>query len=137
MAAQRGRLMLVQVNDGSSPASYNTVGGLRSKTITINNEQNDITTDDTAPWRHLLGDSGMRSISISGSGVFNDGAAINLIEDLAMNGSLEDFKITFENNDYIEGLFQVASYEYAGEHNGEQTFTITLESAAIPSFVRA
>lgn len=137
MAAQKGRNILIKISDGTSPGTFTTVGGMRSKTLTINNEQVDVTTDDEAPWRHLLADAGLRSISLSGSGVFKDDSAYNDVEDLAMNANLQEFQLVMGNGDYFQGLFQVASLEYAGEHNGEQTYSMTLESAGIVVLNRA
>ena len=137
MAAQKGRNILIQISDGVSPATFTTIAGIRSKTITINNESVDITTSDEAPWRILLGDTGMRSVSLSGAGVFQDDATINLIEDLAFNGTLEEFLIIFENNDQIQGIFQITSFEYGGEHVGEQTYSISFESGGICTMSRA
>jgi TP901-1 family phage major tail protein len=34
----------------------------------------------------------------------------------------------------IEGPFQIASLEFAGEHNGEVTFDLSLESAGALTF---
>jgi TP901-1 family phage major tail protein len=34
----------------------------------------------------------------------------------------------------IEGPFQIASLEFAGEHNGEVTFDVALESAGALAF---
>lgn len=137
MAAQKGRSILLKISDGVSPDTFTTIGGLRSKSITVNNESVDITTADEAPWRQLLADTGLRSISVSGSGVFEDGAAANDVEDLAFNGNLQDFQIVFGNGDYMQGQFQVTAFEYGGEHVGEQTYSITLESAAQILFFRA
>jgi len=137
MAAQKGRDILLQISDGVSPATFTTVAGLRSKTLTINNESVDITTADEAPWRQLLGDTGMRSVSISGAGVFQDDATINLIEDLSLNGNLEEFLVIFGNSDQMQGVFQVTSFEYGGEHTAEQTYSISLESASIVTMSRA
>lgn len=130
-------MVLIKVSDGGTPDVFSTVGGLRTKSITINNEQVDITESDTAPWRVLLGDAGLRSASISGSGLFKDDAAFNRLEDLAFQGSLEDYQMVFGNGDYIQGQFQVASLEYAGDHNGEQQYTLTLESGGVVSMHRA
>lgn len=137
MAAKKGRMMLIKVSDGTSPGTFSTLGGIRSKTITINNEQVDITTDDEAPWRILLGNVGLRSVAISGSGVFQDDAAINTLEDFALSGGIEDYQIVFENGDIIQGRFQVASFEYSGEHTAEQTFSLSLESAGTVNMLRA
>jgi TP901-1 family phage major tail protein len=135
--ASKGRLILIQISDGTSPAAFATIGGVRSKTITINNESVDVTTADEAPWRQLLGDTGLRSVSASGSGVFDDGAPINQCEDLAFSGALEEFLLTFENGDQIQGVFQLTSFEYGGEHTAEQTFSISLESGGICTMSRA
>ncbi len=136
MAALKGRNILLKISDGVSPGTFTNVAGLRSKTLTVNNETVDITTSDEAPWRELLGNTGIRSLSFSGSGVFEDDAAINSIEELALNGNLQEFQLVFENNDMYQGNFQVVSFEYAGEHGSEQTFSISLESASIINFSR-
>lgn len=137
MAAQKGRSILLKIGDGSSPATFTSIGGLRSKTITVNNESVDITTSDEAPWRQLLGDTGLRTVSFSGSGVFEDGAAINTIEDLALAGTLQEFQMQFGNGDIMQGVFQVTSFEYGGEHTAEQTYSVSFESAGIITMIRA
>lgn len=137
MAASRGRNILLKISDGTSPGSFTSIAGLRSKTITINNETVDITTSDNAPWRQLLDNSGARTVSISGSGVFQDDVAVNSIEDLVMDGTTQEFQAVFENGDIIQGVFQVTSFEYGGEHTSEQTYSVSLESAAVCSLIRA
>lgn len=129
MAAQKGRLLLLKIGTGASPSTYTTVGGIRSTTISINNEQVDITTKDEAPWRALLGDAGLRSLSVSGSGVFLDDTAIKEMKDRALDGALEEFQIVFGDGDTVEATMQVATFERAGEHNAEETYTCTLESS--------
>ncbi len=137
MAAQKGREMLIKVNDGSSPENFSTVAGVRSRTITINNEQVDITDSDNAPWRTLLADAGLRSISITASGVFKDDTAMRKITDEAYNGTLESYQIVFPNGDTLDGEFQISSLEEAGEHTGERTYSISMESSGAGTFVRA
>jgi TP901-1 family phage major tail protein len=34
----------------------------------------------------------------------------------------------------IEGAFQISSLEYAGSHNGEATYEVTLASAGVLTF---
>ena len=137
MAAQKGRGMLLKLSNGASPPTFTTIGGIREKSLTINNESVDITTSNTAPWRQLLGDAGMRSVSLSGSGVFEDEAAIKLVEALALSGNLQEFQMTFANGDLYQGLFQVTSFQHTGAHNSEQTYSISLESASIITLLRA
>ncbi|HHX89260.1 MAG TPA: phage major tail protein, TP901-1 family, partial [Paracoccus sp.] len=59
MAKQKGRLMLVKIGDGESSEAFTTLCGLRSKTMTINNSEIDVTTADcTTPggplWTEIL-----------------------------------------------------------------------------------
>jgi TP901-1 family phage major tail protein len=136
MAAQKGRSILLKVGNGASPQTFTSIGGLRSKNITINNETVDITSGNTAPWRQLLADAGLRSAALSGSGVFEDDAAILEVEAMAFDGSHEEFQLVFGNGDIIQGVFQVTSFQYAGEHNGEQTYSISLESAGVCTMMR-
>ncbi len=137
MAAHKGRDVLLKISDGTSPGTFTTVGGIRSRTITVNNETVDITTSDEAPWRALLGDAGLRSVSLSGSGVYVDDAAIQSVEDLAYNGATQEFQVAFaDTNDTLQGVFQVTSFERGAEHVDAGSFSITLESAAAITLIR-
>ena len=69
MAAQKGNAVLIKI---AVSGSQTTVGGLRSSSITINDEAVDITNKDSSGNRILLPDAGVTSVSISGSGVFTD-----------------------------------------------------------------
>ncbi len=137
--AKKARLLLLKVDvAGTSPTVYTTVAGGRSKTVTINNELVDITDDQSAPYRKLLEDAGLRSISLSFSGVFKDEDAIRKIEqDGAHSGLALDCQIVMPNGDEILGSFIVSSFEFAGEFNGEQTYALTLENADVWIFNRA
>ena len=137
MAAQKGRLMLLKLSNGLSPPTFSTIGGIREKNLTINNQSVDITTSNTAPWRQLLADAGMRSVSVSGSGVFEDEAAIQTVEELALSGNLQEFQMVFGNSDMYQGSFQVTSFQYAGSHVAEQTYNLSIESAGIITLLRA
>ena len=73
MAAQKGLDMLLKIN--TSGSSYATVGGLRSTSITLNDESVDVTSKDSLGHRALLAGGGMNSVSISASGVFTDASS--------------------------------------------------------------
>lgn len=136
MPAERGRKIAIQIGDGTSPGNFTTVGGIRSKSISLNNEAVDITDDDSAPWRALLEDAGIRSVSISGSGIWKGGAIIEDLEDAVMDGTHREARLIFENGDYFQGHFQITSMETGGEHNAERTFSISLESSGEVILVR-
>ena len=62
--------LLLKINTTGS--TYVTVGGLRSTSISLNDEAVDITTKDSAGVRNLLARGGVHYISMSGRWVFTD-----------------------------------------------------------------
>ena len=135
MPAFRGRLLLIRVSNGASPESFTTISGMRSKTVRLNNSPVDITDNDTAPWRTLLADAGLRSVTVSGSAVFQDDAAFATVQDLASRGAIEDFRIEFPNGDVFQGGFQVTDLTREAAHDGEESWSMTLESASLINIV--
>jgi len=133
----KGRDMLLKIADGISPPTFTTVAGLRTNTLSVNNETVDVSTDDDVPWRQLMADTGMRSVSTSAGGVFKDEATINEMENLSITGDSVELQLVFGNGDMIQGVFQLTSFEHGGEHNTEQTYTISIESKDICSLIRA
>jgi TP901-1 family phage major tail protein len=133
MGAQKGKDLLVKINDG---AAYVTVAGLRSRRIAFNAELVDITHAESAErWRELLAGAGVRRASISGRGLFKDAASDALVRAAFFNGLISDCQMVVPDFGSITGPFQIASLEFAGEHNGEVTFDLTLESAGALGFV--
>ncbi len=132
MGAQKGKDLLLKINTG---AGYVTVAGLRSRRIAFNAETVDITHAESADrWRELLAGAGVRRASISGRGLFKDAASDALIRQTFFDGSIYPFQVTVPDFGLIEGPFQIASLEFAGEHNGEVTFELALESAGALAF---
>lgn len=107
-----------------------TIGGLRSTGMTINNEQVDVTDKGDVPWRQLLAGAGVRSMSLSGSGVFSDNAAVTTLQADAMSGTFETLKLISGRGDSFTGSFQIATFERNGEYNGAEQFSVSFESAA-------
>ena len=111
---------------------YTLLGGLRSKSISINGEAIDVTNHDSSQWKTLLDQAGIRSMSLSGSGVHNgDEATLGLAEDNSISQTLTKFRITdTESGGRIyTGLYKITSFERAGEYNAEQTYSMSLESS--------
>ena len=46
MAKQQGRTLLLKIGDGAGSEAFTTIAGLKSKSITINNNAIDVTTLD-------------------------------------------------------------------------------------------
>lgn len=139
MAAQKGRDVLIKVSDGATPTpTFNNIGGLRSRAISLNQEQVDVTDgESTNQWRELLANAGIRSASITGSGIFKDSASEEDVRGYFFDGSHEDYQFVIPDFGTIEGPFQVAALDYAGEHNDSATYSMTFESAGALTWTAA
>lgn len=134
MAAQKGSAMLMKHGNGASPEVFTTIGGLRSTDITLNDEIVDITNKDSSGVRALLIDGGIHSISISGSGVFTDGASEASLRS-EMNASVaNNYQFLIPDFGTYTGAFILTSLAYAGEFNGEVTYTCSFESNGAITF---
>jgi TP901-1 family phage major tail protein len=135
MAAQRGRDVLLKIGDGGSPEQFTAVAGLRARTISLNAKAVDATDGDSAGrWRELLAGAGVRSAAVSGAGVFRDAAADAMIREAFFAQAARTWRLTVPDFGVLEGPFLVSSLEYAGEHEGEATFALSLASAGAVSF---
>ena len=74
MAAQNGKDLLIKL-DLTGGGQFTTIAGLRATRISFNAETVDVTNlESQGGWRELLGGAGVRSASVSGSGIFVDSA---------------------------------------------------------------
>ena len=136
MAAQQGRALLLKV-DSTGSGSFVSVAGLRSKTLSFNAALIDVTNaDSTNAWREALA-GGVKSARVQGSGVFKDAAADETVRGLFFNGTVRDWQIVIPDFGTVQGAFQISSLDYAGEHDGEATWSLALESAGALTFTAA
>ena len=135
MAAQRGRDVLLKIGDGLNPEGFTAVAGLRARTISLNAKVVDATDGDSAGrWRELLAGTGVRSAAVSGAGVFRDAASDALVREAFFAQEARTWRLTVPDFGVLEGRFLVTTLEYAGEHEGEATYALTLASAGAVSF---
>ena len=115
MPAGKGSSFLLKDNSTGTPA---TIGGLRSTSMTINGEAVDITTKDSNAFissgndkaRDLLQGGGVRSMTISASGVFTDSSTENILRGFAFDGAIQSYDLIFSDGSKISGAFLVTSY---------------------------
>jgi len=132
MAAQKGKDLLVKIADG---AGYTTVAGLRTRRLAFNAETVDITHAESANrWRELLDGAGVKRASVSGRGLFKDAASDALMRQTFFDGDIVSYQIVIPAFGTVQGPFQITNLEFAGEHNGEVTYDIALESAGEMTF---
>jgi predicted secreted protein len=105
------------------------VTGMRTKTITINNEPIDITTDDDNGFRTLLADDpAERSISMSVEGITKDDELIKLATAGGSN-LISGYKLVFPGLGEIEGDFFIGTVELGAPYNEAVSFSATIESS--------
>lgn len=135
MGSQKGKDLLLKV-DVSNDGTFLTMAGLRATRVSFNTETVDVTSlESQGGWRELLAGAGVKSASISGSGVFKDDATDARARQIFFDGETPNFQIVIPNFGRVEGPFQLTSLEYAGSHNGEATYEVSLSSAGALTFV--
>jgi TP901-1 family phage major tail protein len=135
MSAQRGKDLLLKMAEGEG---FVTVAGLRTKRLAFNSETVDATDSESAGrWRELLAGAGVQRAAVSGSGIFKDTASDAAIRQVFFAGQIVAWQIAIPGFGTVEGPFQVTALEYGGNHNGEVSFDIALESAGQLGFEAA
>lgn len=131
--AYKGRLVLLKVFAPSANTSNNNeavaVVSARTTELVINAESVDVTDKSQAGWRILGEDMGLKSMSISLDGVYTNSSVENVIRAYATSGNVFHALVVTESGDSWKGEWYIPSYSRSGVYNGEETFSITVESA--------
>ncbi|MBI1261401.1 MAG: phage major tail protein, TP901-1 family [Rhizobiales bacterium] len=137
MTAQKGKDLLLKL-DSDGAGTFITVAGLRSRSLAFNARSVDITHSESAGrWRELLEGAGVRSASVTGRGIFRDASSDASLRQIFFDGLIRDWQIVIPDFGMVSGAFQITSLEFAGEHDGEMSFDLALESAGALSFAAA
>ncbi|WP_226550441.1 MULTISPECIES: phage major tail protein, TP901-1 family [Celeribacter] len=137
MAAQNGKDLLIKL-DMTGSGTFETIAGLRATRISFNAESVDVTSlESSGGWRELLGGAGVKSATISGSGVFKDAATDERARQIFFDGEVLDFQVIIPDFGTVQGAFMLTSIDYAGSYNGEATYELSMASAGALSFVAA
>ena len=129
MPAQKGSAFLLKISGGGSPATFQTVAGLRTTQMSVSGDAVVVTSKDSGGWRELLSGAGVRAVSVSAAGIVLGSAAEARIRANAMAGTLDDYELSFEDGEKLRGRFLVQRLDYAGDFNGERNYTLQLESS--------
>ncbi len=126
MPISKGRTLLLKTGTGGAAV---TVAAMRTTRFTVNGETVDATNKDSAGMRTLLDAAGVAKLTITASGLLSGSAQATDFITKTLNRSLDSYRLEFDNGDVIEGSFQTTQFEAAGDYNGEQTYSLTLESS--------
>jgi TP901-1 family phage major tail protein len=134
MPAQSGKDLLIKV-DMDGTGLFETVAGLRATRLSFNAETVEVTSlSSTGGWRELLKGAGVKSAAIAGSGVFRDAVTDERARAIFWGGDTPDFQVVIPDFGIVEGPFQITAIEYAGAHDGEATYEMSMASAGALTF---
>lgn len=134
--AVAGKFMLLKI-DFNGSGRYETLGGIKSRRLTLNNTAVDITNQSSeGNWREMLSGVASKSIEIAGDGLFAQGPAsaaiIRAWLDQAAAGY--NWQINLPGLGRFEGPFSVGQLEYSGDQETEFRFSISLSSSGPIAF---
>ena len=129
MAAEKGSAFLLKIGSGGATPTYATIAGLKTTQLSVNGDAVNITNKDSGGWRQLLSGAGVRSVSVSGAGIFTGSSAEVQLRGMALAGTIAGYELSFESGERMQGQFLVTRLEYAGDYNGERNYTLALESS--------
>lgn len=117
------------VTDDNGDA-FSTLGGLRTSKFSFSADGIDITNHGSAQWKKILNGAGIRSLALSGDGVYNNADNFNTMEQNAMANTL--MKMAFcdvKQGKIYHGYFKVTKVEGSGPYDGEGTYSLSADSA--------
>ncbi|NWH09208.1 MAG: phage major tail protein, TP901-1 family [Alphaproteobacteria bacterium] len=137
MTIKKARACLIRIGAGD-PESFTAIGGLRTRSITLNATLVDVTNQDSLDgWREALPEAGIKSAAISGAGVFKDDAADAEMRLAFFQQSARNYQIVIPDFGTLQGPFLITALEYGGAHDGELTLSLTLASTGPLAFTAA
>jgi TP901-1 family phage major tail protein len=133
MTAQKSRDMLLRLGDGATPETFTAVVGLRSRSFSLNARPIDLTdADSPGRWRELAG--GVKSLAVSGAGVFRNAGADAAVREAFLTQSANRWQLVLPGMGVFTGPFLVLGLTYSGQHEGEAAYALSLASAGQISF---
>lgn len=135
MAFVKGSSFVLRMEDQGTPGTYNVLGALRANSLSINNSTVDVTNKSSAGWTQLLTAGAIKSMTMSGDGIYDETLAV--MEDLVAVANGADPEANFqisEGTNRFSGNFQITDFSMEGPHDGVVTYSISLTSNGAITF---
>jgi TP901-1 family phage major tail protein len=109
---------------------FASIGGIRSKSFSLSSEEIDITSEDSDEWKTILDKAGIRSVAVSGSGVYSNAENVKSLRNSFLNNEMVCM-VLLEAKDQLvwSGCFKIASIEISGDYNAESSLSISASSS--------
>ena len=130
MAALQGQDMLVRVRKDNTDHSFETLAGLRRRRFQFSTSGVDAThVNSPSGWREFMHGAGMKSIEVSGEGVFVDAFSDTRMSAVFFEREIPDFELVIPQFLTFRGPFLISELNYGGQFFDEAEFSISLKSA--------
>ena len=130
MPAYAGRSWALSLLIGGS---YIPVAGLKTRSMTVNNTNVDVTTADSqGRWRELLGGAGIQSLDVDIAGLYQNDAGAKALFAASTQSSLVTMRLVTQGIQIDMSAF-VDQYKSDGPFNDAQTFEAKLLSSGQPT----
>ena len=135
--AYLARNLRLKVEEPHDSGTYKFIGGMQSLSISTSTVNETISNIIGQTYNEMITDTGPKSYSISGSGIFKNSVGERIMASARMTGEVRRFKITFGNGDQLNGLFVVTTFDRSGDSAGAETYSTSLESSGLVESISA
>ena len=135
MSILSGSSVLIQVGSGGMPETFATLGGLRTSDMQVRCRGTEASGPESGVWQKLSPVAGLLAMSLKGSGAVTGSAADETLRGYVFAGTPASFRFVFASGAHVTGSFLVLSYQRWGDHDGEESYAIYLESAGTLHYV--
>jgi TP901-1 family phage major tail protein len=136
MAGQKGRDVLLKIDDGAS--GFVTLAGIRASRIALSAGAVDGTAlDSPEAWRELVAGAGVKAAKVTGRGVFKDAASDARMRAVFFAGETPEWRLVVPGFGVMVGAFLITELTWSGDYDGEAAFSVALESAGQVTFEAA
>ncbi len=130
MATLQGQDMLVRVRKDNTDQSFETLAGIRRRQFRLSALGVDTThVNSPSGWREFMQGAGVKSVEVSGEGVFVDALSDAKLSTAFFEREIPDFELVIPEFLTLRGPFLISELNYGGQHFDEAEFSITLKSA--------
>jgi TP901-1 family phage major tail protein len=127
--AKKGNLFILKLGSDAIGTNFTTVAALRSTALNFTKATVDVSNKDGDGWNESLPGGGLKSASISASGIYTN-AASQVLMITAYNAATHcSAQIVDESGNVYEGTWNIDSLSFSGEANAEQTFEIAMSNS--------
>lgn len=128
MARQPAKNLLLKIESAEGSGTFITLGMLQTGDFTINTNQVEATNKDSPNDRREL-DAGMQSLSASGAGFFDAGAAWQRCREAVLAREKPNMQVIDPGDGTYQGRFLITTYGKSGGQEGSVEVNVSIESA--------